>query len=79
MRVTSDILLTNPAVLVLISSHCYLCNGIAGEPPEMFTITYQPPGASSLNDPMFLFRDTAVTIIDTDSEYNVRLKLLKLS
>ena len=74
--VTSDILLTNPVagndVDITIS-----VDGIAGEPPEMFTITSQPPGVSSNADPMFLFRNTTVTIIDTDSkhDYNAISKL----
>ena len=67
---TSDILLTNPVAGIDVAITISV-DGIAGEPPEMFTISYQPPGVSSPNDPMFFFRNTTVTIIDTDSEtYN---------
>ena len=65
--VTSDILLTNPVTGIDIAITISV-DGIAGEPPEMFTITYQPPGVSGNADPLFLFRNTTVTIIDTDSK-----------
>ena len=65
--VTSDILLQNPFtgidMFITIS-----VDGIAGEPPETFTITSRLPGVISPSDPLFLFRNTTVTIIDTDSE-----------
>ena len=64
---TSDLLLRNPVagidIDVTISD-----DGIAGEPLETFTITSQPPVVSSNADPLFLFRDTTITIIDTNSE-----------
>ena len=71
--VTSDILLTNP-VAGINAAITISVDGIAGEPPEMFTITFQPPAVSSPNDPMFLFRNSIVNIIDTDSEHTVILK-----
>ena len=64
--VTSDILLTNPVAGVDLAITISV-DGIAGEPPEMFAITFQPPGVSGNHDPLFLFRNTTVTIIDTDS------------
>ena len=68
--VTSDILLrdlvTGIDVAITIS-----VDGIAGEPPETFTISSRPPAVSSPSDPLFLFRDTTVTIIDTDSESEI--------
>ena len=48
-------------------------DGIAGEPPETFTISSRPPAVSSPSDPPFLFRDTTVTIIDADSEFVINL------
>ena len=69
--VTSDILLTNLVVGIDVAITISV-DGIAGEPPEMFTISYQPPGVSGNADPLFLFRNTIVTIIDTDSKtFNV--------
>ena len=65
--VTSDILLTNPVVGIDVAITIFV-DGVAGEPPEMFTITNQPPGVRGNADPMFLFCNTTVTIIDTDSE-----------
>ena len=65
--VTSDILLRN-AVTGIDIAITISVDGIAGEPPETFTITSQPPGVSSASDPLFLFRNTTVTIIDNDSE-----------
>ena len=65
--VTSDILLTNPVAGIDVAITISV-DGIAGEPLEMFTISYQPPGVSGNADPLFLFRNTTVTIIDTDSE-----------
>ena len=65
--VTSDILLTNPVAGIDIAITISV-DGIAGEPPEVFTISFQPPGVSDNADPMFLFRNTTVTIIDTDSK-----------
>ena len=65
--VTSDILLVNPVVGIDVAITISI-DGIAGEPSEMFTITFQPPGVSGNADPLFLFRNTTVTIIDTDSK-----------
>ena len=71
--VTSDILLTNPVAGIDVAITISV-DGIAGEPPEMFTMTFQPPAVSSPNDPMFLFRNSIVNIIDTDSEHTVILQ-----
>ena len=65
--VTSDILLTNPVAGIDVAITISV-DGIAGEPPELFTITFQRPGVSGNADPLFLFLNTTVTIIDTDSE-----------
>ena len=67
MLVTSDILLRDPVVGINIAITISV-DGIAGESQESFTITSQPPGVSGSADPLFLFRNTTVTIIDTDSE-----------
>ena len=64
---TSDILLRDPNVGIDIDV-TIVDDGIAGEPPETFTITSQPTVASSNADPLFLFRDTTITIIDSNSE-----------
>ena len=64
---TSDILLTNSVTGIDVAITISV-DGIAGELPEMFTISYQPPGVSGNADPLFLFRNTTVTIIDTDSK-----------
>ena len=68
--VTSDILLRNLVTGIDIAITISV-DGIAGEPPETFTITSRPPAVSSPNDPLFLFRDTTVTIIDNDSEAEI--------
>ena len=65
--VTSDILLQNPVTGIDMFITIF-ADGIAGEPPETFTITSRPPGVISPSDPLFLFRNTTVTIIDADSE-----------
>ena len=65
--VTSDISLRNPATEIDIDV-TITNDGIAGEPPETFTITSQPPVISSRADPPFLFRDTAITIIHANSK-----------
>ena len=71
--VTSDILVHDVVngidIAITIS-----VDGIAGEPPETFTISSQPPAVSSPSDPLFLFRNTTVTIIDTDSESEIIAK-----
>ena len=63
--VSSDIVISPPAsdrnVAVTISD-----DGIAGEPTENFTITYQPPLVSGTFDAPFLFRASVVSIIDSD-------------
>ena len=64
---TSDILLTNPVAGIDVAITISV-DGIAGEPHELFTITFQQPGVSGNADPLFLFRNTTVTIIDTDSK-----------
>ena len=64
---TSDILLRNLATGIDVAITISV-DGIAGEPPETFTITSRPPVISSPNDPQFIFRNTTVTIIDSDSE-----------
>ena len=65
--VSSDILLHDPVASIDIPV-TITNDGIAGEPPETFTITSQPPVVSSRADPMFLFRDTTITIMDINSE-----------
>ena len=65
--VTSDLLLRNPVAGIDIDV-TIADDGIAGEPLETFTITSQPPVVSSSADPLFLFRDTTITIFDTNSE-----------
>ena len=62
-----DLLLRNPAAGIDINI-IITDDGIAGEPPESFTITYQQPTISSNADPLFLFRNTTVTIMDTNSK-----------
>ena len=62
--VSSDILIQSAAgldVAVTITD-----DGIAGEPRETFTITSQPPLVNGTNDAQFLFRDSVITIIDSD-------------
>lgn len=65
--VTSDIVLRNPVIGNDIDV-TIINDGIAGEYPETFTITSQPPVVSSSADPPFFFRDTTITIIDTNSK-----------
>ena len=65
--VTSELLLRNPVAGIDIDV-TIADDGIAGEPLETFTITSQPPVVSSSADPLFLFRDTTITITDTNSE-----------
>ena len=65
--VTSDILLRSLATGIDVAITISV-DFIAGEPPEKFTIGSRPPAVSSPNDPPFLFRNTTVTIIDTDSK-----------
>ena len=65
--VTSDILIRTLATGIDVAITISV-DGIAGEPPETFTIASRAPAVSSPNDPLFLFRNTTVTIIDTDSK-----------
>ena len=62
--VSSDILITSPADLVVAVT--ISDDGIAGEPMENFTITSQPPLVSGTFDAPFLFHDSVVNIIDSD-------------
>ena len=71
--VTSDILLRDPEAGIDIAITISV-DGIAGEPPETFTITSRPPAVSSPIDSLFLFQNTTVTIIDSDSKKRYQLK-----
>ena len=74
---TSDLLLLDPVSGIDIDVTISV-DGIAGEPQEIFTITSQPPVVSNIADPLFLFRNTTITIVDANSEHAYNIQITKL-
>ena len=63
---TSDVVIGSPEGILMPVT--LFNDSLAGEPVESFTFSWLPPDLPNPNDAMFLFRDSAVSIVDVNSE-----------